>query len=414
VTPRLLAAGASFGVAVGFVVNDFLSAPRPTENLIRPLLAVTLLAILMGIGAGFFRSSAVLVSVFATLWLIRPGSALSYAGAALLCGAILFRLLRKHSLDTNHAVFVSGVIFGAVALVQLIPNLSWSSPAAAAPISGDPTYLVLLDGYPRADTLAALGVDISEFLDELDARDFDHYPEATTSHPWTFATLTEMLSGQSVSFSEWDEPPEMRRLNASWRLPEGFVSVSSPDGRMRIPDVEVLNRGGASMFELTLVRRSAFGWFAGDWMMGRLRLHLDRSINAIANSDHQHVFAHLMAPHTPFLYAADEPSETPKCLPKCDIVAITVKDLGITTEEWAEGIGDYLTWLNRRVIEMVDSILSRRPDAEIVLFSDHGGRFDSENTDEWDRSFLAARTPGRPGLFSDAPHPGSILARLFP
>jgi hypothetical protein len=78
----------------------------------------------------------------------------------------------------------------------------------------------------------------------------------------------------------------------------------------------------------------------------------------------------------------------------------------VTTAEL--GFGSYLGWLNRQLIETIDQLVARYPDVEIVLFSDHGGRFLESDKEEWHRTFLAARTPIRPGLFANSPHPGSI------
>lgn len=68
--------------------------------------------------------------------------------------------------------------------------------------------------------------------------------------------------------------------------------------------------------------------------------------------------------------------------------------------------------LNPRLLEAVDSILERKPEATIVLFSDHGARYSLADPDEWHRSFLAARTPEHPALFADRPTPAGLLERL--
>ena len=59
-------------------------------------------------------------------------------------------------------------------------------------------YLVLLDGYPRIDSLGELGIDNQPFIDELAVRGFDHYPEAGSAHGYTNLTLADMFAGEVV------------------------------------------------------------------------------------------------------------------------------------------------------------------------------------------------------------------------
>jgi hypothetical protein len=61
---------------------------------------------------------------------------------------------------------------------------------------------------------------------------------------------------------------------------------------------------------------------------------------------------------------------------------------------------------------MVDRITAADPEAVIILFSDHGARFDSGVTDEYYRTFFAARTPGHEGLFPDDVSPVNVLPLL--
>jgi hypothetical protein len=75
-------------------------------------------------------------------------------------------------------------------------------------------------------------------------------------------------------------------------------------------------------------------------------------------------------------------------------------------------MGEQIHALNPRLLGAVDSILSAHPDAVIVIFGDHGGRISAEETEEWHRPFLAARTPDHPRLFDREPGPDAILRIL--
>ena len=90
-----------------------------------------------------------------------------------------------------------------------------------------------------------------------------------------------------------------------------------------------------------------------------------------------------------------------------------MESMGVTEDRWADGMAGQLQVLNARLLETIDRVVDRHPDAVIVLFSDHGGRTSTADLDEWHRSFLAARTPGHPGLFSDEPRRDTIIRTLL-
>ena len=77
---------------------------------------------------------------------------------------------------------------------------------------------------------------------------------------------------------------------------------------------------------------------------------------------------------------------------------------------WTERMRGQLDGLNSDLLATIDRITERRPDAAIVLFSDHGARYSlRERGDEWHATFLAARTPGHPRLFDEEAEPSAVL-----
>ena len=222
-----------------------------------------------------------------------------------------------------------------------------------------------------------------------------------------------MMTGEPMTTDDWGSANERKEARRKWSLPAGFVSIAPPVGHSTIPRTPTLNPGGLTMFDAELLRESAFAEFADGYLMNGFRSQLTRSLDLLASTDQAHVFAHLLAPHTPFLYTADgTPTPAPKCWPDCHTFEIRARYLDMTVDEWAIGVDGYLRWLNWELVEVIDSILEKRPNADIVLFSDHGGRFDETNQAEWHRSFLAAHTPDRTRLFASSPHPGSILEQM--
>jgi hypothetical protein len=403
---------AAFCVTAGIVLAEFSVEAQPVGYLVRPLVAAVVLSVVVGLAVSFLGRASVVAAVFLAAWITQPGSPVALGLALLVTGLIVYRLVRSRTFDVDKPLLIGAAVFLLAGVVPVVPLISWSTPTRAE-VEGTPTYLVLLDGYPRADTLAALGVDISPFLDELEARGFDLYPDATSRYGWTYRTLTLMTTGQPMTNDDWGSAGERKAARDSWRLPDGFVAVAPPAGYITIPGVPVLNPGGPTLFEAELAQDSALaGWFGG-WIMDGFRDQLNRSLEILGSADEPMVFAHLLAPHTPFLYDAHgRPMPPPKCWPDCVTMEIRTDKLGITVDEWAAGIGAYLGWLNLRLIETIDQLVARHPDVEIVLFSDHGGRFLVSDQEEWHQTFLAARTPTRPGLFANSPHPDSILTTM--
>jgi len=404
------AAATSTCVIAGFVFGEFLRGIRPVDHLVRPLLLTAVVGLLVGLIASAFGQWSIPAAVFISSWAIGPFSEISLVISLGVAGLLVYRLKSGQVLKVDGPVAAAAVVFLIAGVVPVVPMLSISAQAQASDRNdGPPQYAVLLDGYPRADTLAAYGFDITEFVSDLEERGFDVYPNATSTYTYTFQTISEI-----VGFSVDDSVgvPQRRRIQTQWRLPDGWVTIAPPVGVATFPRETRLNPGGFNAFEMFLAAKSIFGPLTADWVLNGYRAQLARSLNLLETTDARHVFAHLLAPHAPILYKADGSASTAApCWPRCaDVTADT--SAKTTAAAKAEATGGYVLWLNDQLLDVIDRILAARPDAEIVLFSDHGGRFDPKDKDEWHHSFLASRTPERPDLFEDADHPGEVLQRL--
>lgn len=391
----------ALSVGLGMVLSTFLvMAPQPGSYLARPVVAVSAAAAVIGALAATFGRASNVVALFVMAWLVRPQSSVAVATAALLGLVIVWRLWRGKTLDVQKPILAGAVVFLLAGVVPVLPMVSGSSPTAVAePDNQTPAFAILLDGYPRVDTLSSAGVDVTDFVSALRDRGFDYYPTATSHHTTTWRTLTVVLSGQPIPNGAMENKLAAR---SHWELPVGFVAIAPPMGHLNIPGVQTLNPGGPSVFEAALMQNSALGSWSGDFVFDGMRAQLDRALHLLAKTRETHIFAHLLAPHMPFLYAGDEPTPAPACWPACNPFERDIPD-------WGERIDGYLEWLNPRVIETIDGLLANHPDAQIVIFSDHGGRYEPDPT-EWHRVFLASRTPGQPGVFAESPHPRSVLA----
>lgn len=385
----------AFCIAGGFVLGDFVRRVRPVDYLLRPLLVAAGLAVIIGLVSGLFRRWSIPVAAFVAAWIMRPAAPATLALAAVLVGLLFYRIRTRRTPTIDVPLSVAAVVFLAAGLAPVVPMLSWSTSARATDgYKGPPQYAILLDGYPRVDTLASYGLDISPFLDELEERGFVVYREATSKHMHTFGTLTALLDGEGPSGTI----SQQRETRTTWRLPNGWSYIAPPAGNVIIPKAPRLNPGGFTFFEAELMARSLPRHLLGDMMMDGYRSKLDQALELLASTRQRRVFAHIFAPHVPILYTADgTPLGAPECYPGCP----HHDELG--------SMAGYIEWLNGKLLEIIDGIFVRRPDAEIVLFSDHGGRFDNSDFDEWTRTFLASRTPTRPDLFGESPHPHRIF-----
>ena len=401
----LLSVGVAFCLGAGIVLADFVAEPRPIAYLSRPLIAIFVLSAVIGLVSGFFGRMSAAIATFVVVWVVRPDSALLVFAGGLVVVLIAARLWRGQFMEVGKPVGAAAATFLVAGLIPVVPLMAEDPPADSSPsMIGVPTYLILVDGYPRPDTLAANGVDISPFLDQLEERGFDIYPDATSHHSRTFRTLTHMMSGHPMDKDDDGTPEERRQARESWSLPRGFVQIASPYGPATIPGTRTLNPGGPTIFESVLLQSSILGWVSGDYVMDGMRYQVNRSLDLLASTDEWRVFAHIIAPHLPYLYEGDLPASAPECWPICSLYH-PVQD----PEQAVERVGLYLKWLNPRLLDSIDSILARNDDAEIVLFSDHGGRFSEDDSEEWHRPFLAARSPTRPKFFAGSPHPSRVL-----
>jgi hypothetical protein len=247
-------------------------------------------------------------------------------------------------------------------------------------------------------------------------RGFDHYPDATSVHTNTHRTLLAMLTDETVD----DEPgdlEERRSIRRRLVVPPGFVAVDPPMGFVVLGPGPHIDPGGATTFDGELLGLTVAGVAAPDvaWAVLRsgLDARLENALAIMASGRHERLFVHLLSPHPPFLH--DENGETagPRlCWPHCHLMP-TIEHMGISREAWASGMAASLDVLNARLLETIDAVLEKQPQAVIVLFGDHGARVSEDDRDEWHRPFLASRTPGHERLFADEPRPDVIVRTLL-
>jgi hypothetical protein len=432
------------GVAV--ILDHFAWTAMHWEHVLRPVAVVfigaTAVATLLAIVTGRPLGSAVATTVTLLLGM-RQQELLLAAAAATGFVAILglwrgFRgrpsLRVPNELVVLLAVILVGVSAARLGVTGVITLEDFESELDRSTITtveaGLPSvYALLLDGYPRQDTLANLGIDNEPFLAALSERGIVTDRQATTLFRRSELTLAStMLSDPEPLLLIGDPDGHLATLEHRRKVRrEHLVNTDTMDlyrgaGYRLVyvppPVTHVVwqgwddrrDTGHLTDFEISLIQHSLVSDVFSAWIMDQQRDRVDASLDAWISSAGRRqelVVAHLMVPHTPFLWGPGrDPLGPIDCWRAglCNMFHATVQDLRITVDEYASLLPHHLEAVNERVIAAIDRLLERDPEAVIIVFSDHGLRYEHPVNDEWHRSFFAIRgsTPLRAdGLFTD-------------
>jgi hypothetical protein len=450
----LRAALAAALLFAGFILGRFADDAMPAYYVLRPLVVALPLALVIGLMSWLcFRTAApVAAAIGAAIvvfwssvasWIPLWGLHILLASAVVTLVALLLKIRGRTTLRIprvpSQLVLGLVTVFFAIGVVRSVGAASASAtpePVSAATATDGPNlYLLLVDGYPRSDTLLTeFGIDIQPFASDLSARGFTVYERAESDRILTELTLLSLLEGTVAGVPTQslgsDGRRAVRQQMASAELPRRvqragyeWIVIDSPVGHVTFDGGRHIQHGGLNTFEERLLAESLLAPAIAEWFpslpMDSIRDHLEASFDSIvelaARDERQLVLAHLLAPHTPFLWgAAHNPVPAPSFWPRVQLFESQSHITGVSLEEFAEGMRSQLAVLNARLIDTVDAILSRDPGAVIVLFGDHGARRDlADQQTEWHRAFLAARTPAYPQLFADNPSPTVVLRTLL-
>ena len=321
-----------------------------------------------------------------------------------------------------------------------------ADPVARAvnlPGSGGPDiFVVVLDGYAREDTLEnEFGIDNGGFLAELENAGFVVDPESQSNYMKTWLTLASMLHMEYVEEiplfqNPTQDPAGQHRLATRGILQAPFAEALRERGYEIVAGTSsftetdltnadrVLDAGQPTNFENHVMEITPIaGAMQALWpgLLGRLQTDQVRegldSLRRVASGSQQgpiFMVSHVEAPHTPLAVdAAGNPAPMPECYPRsCTAFEHYISTLEMTQDEYGERLEGYLAWTNRQVLGSVIEIVRERPDAVIIVMSDHGSRFDPDDPDEHFRNLFAARTPGRDEVFPAGTHPVNVFRSL--
>ena len=269
---------------------------------------------------------------------------------------------------------------------------------------------------PESTRSEKLGIDNEPFIDALAARGFDHYPEAGSAHGYTNLTLADMFAGEVVGPSDDDpimntaEWNQEQRFNLRWPAP---YYVLDPPLVTWLPSAGHTGTEGASPTgrRPSLGARSSVPCCA-ICSPASLRTACEPTKTQRSRNWRRRTKAPSsrtsFSPHPPFLYVED----LPQCWPH-SVRTVRQSD----REDWhhyrglersacaASSIG-----LNSDLLATIDRITERHPDAAIVLFSDHGGRYSFlERGTSGTRRFWPLGRRAIPGSLIEEAEPSAVL-----
>lgn len=311
------------------------------------------------------------------------------------------------------------------------------TPAAQAGRDDLPSiYLLLLDGYPRADKLAIeFGIDNSQFISELRSLGFTVADRSRSNHVATDLTLASIFNGSApadLEISSAEYRPHINEgavLHAVRDLGYEVVSVSSGVEGVSLRRVDrFVDTGQLNEFEYNLIRNSGLVPVL-DVLAPTLHADLHRAridstfaeLQRLAAEPSQRprfTFAHVLSPHSPQVFdATGSPIEIRGFAVLSYPDRRELEILG--REEYVRRLGGQITYLNSRVLGAVDAIVRSDGRAVIVVFSDHGSGIrelhltGQSDVDLRTANLLAVRSPGASGIIDDRSTLVNVLPRIL-
>lgn len=419
------------------------------------LLTTALIAVL--------ASKVVLLVVADALWSMTMPIAviwLTLVGVALV---MIVRIARRRrpswtGVGTTRALNVLSVSLLVVATVTAVGAgrvgmvvRDLQQPALVAdgiPVPADlpDIYVVLLDGYPRCDVLREhFGYDNSGFLAALEDRGFDTATRSRSDYLWTHMTLISMLHRDYLERVEalaglrdgGPIHPTVRRVindnptfddlrGAGYSIHTNAVPIERYAMRGA---GHLIDGGHLNEFEISLLASTFVGdavdliapGFAAEQHRRRIQHDLQalRDLASERSDFPRFVFAHLLTPHHPVVWAADGSPVNPALVG--EFYGDTLMEQGVPRGAFIDRYVGQLEHLNGMVLQTVDAIVENeaRPSV-VIIMSDHGSGIgmDPDQPDGGDlfgrtANLFVARTPGRDGVFPDDVTPVDVFRLLL-
>ncbi|HVN16997.1 MAG TPA: hypothetical protein VMT73_14735 [Anaerolineales bacterium] len=278
------------------------------------------------------------------------------------------------------------------------PLPAQNAPAETLTLPQNPpdVYYFILDMYTRADLMkSAYDYDNSGFVNELQKRGF--YVASCSQSNYTRTELS-VASSLNMSYlqdldSQFDDVKSTARLHlwdtlkhstVRYNLEQlGYKTISYANGYAwsELSDTDVfltpppfssgMTEFEALFLQTTLAREAQdVGWLDADQIAGQNYRDRDmlvfNSMKKVANmSGPKFVYVHLILPHPPFVFGPDGTYTNP--------ADFWNEQKLYPADKFEVGYTNQVTFLNKKLLETVDTILSESKNPPIIILQgDHG------------------------------------------
>jgi hypothetical protein len=270
-------------------------------------------------------------------------------------------------------------------------------------------YYIILDAYAGSAILDELyDYDNSEFLRAMKGRGFLIQDSSFSNYNRTFLTVASSLNMEYISSFLGKQLPSiphaqgqfwgLLRNNRVFRFlkKRGYSIIAFSSGYIdtdfKNADIYLSPRLRLSEFHNTIINTTPIPHYLrlinSNDQFDLHRKHINFIFDNLPKlNKHKKpffAFAHIMAPHPPFVFGAHGEENDPEDNLNDHDGERLIRKGRLSRSEYCKGYAGQLAYINARTIEAVDSIFSRskRPPI-IIIFGDHGPRslctFDNPN-----------------------------------
>jgi hypothetical protein len=278
-------------------------------------------------------------------------------------------------------------------------------------------YYIILDAYGRADIIQEIfNYDNTPFLDELRERGFYIGDYSRPNYAQTSLSITSSTNMEYIQDMIPDLDPKDKSRDVLWSLLKhsrvrtaleaiGYKTVAFPTGLagtdLQDADVyysagtmdEIVSLSAVTPFESMLVYNSA-GRIITDGLIvlpsfiKELRYPYEvrraRTLNAfehlmdVPDLEGPHfVFAHIIAPHPPFVFDRNGNPVTPNAPFSLGFGYGDYRPEEL--QSWIDGYREQLMFVNDRMIQVIDAILAKSETPPIIVIQgDHGPKAETD------------------------------------
>jgi hypothetical protein len=308
----------------------------------------------------------------------------------------ILKMRRQLHIVTNllNIVAVCLVLFSLLGIVsyvvrtraRLIQSTADNTDAGRVESAGLDTardiYYIILDAYASAEVLQETwGYNNDEFMQYLTEKGFHVVPDAHTNYSLTFLSLASSLNMEYLNYLGEELGKDSRDRSIPYQMTKnsevvrflrsrGYKFVHFQTGwgstARNISADRDVQCGNVSEFTEVLLRTTILRTLADRLISQERRSVVLCTFSTLPEVQHtmegpRFVFAHILVPHPPFLFG-----------PNGDPISA---DPDLQSKDWMKYYVGQLQFVNKKVEELIDRILSEaeRPPI-IILQADHGSK----------------------------------------